>query len=74
MGWHTLGLFVALGLGVVGWVLAFTYRRRAMRYRAAFDRAFAIARRAYNFSGDETNELTRLIGEPLEPRSGETDR
>jgi hypothetical protein len=45
-----------------------------MRYRAAFDRAFGIARRAYAFSGDETSELTRLIGEPIEPHSREADR
>jgi len=45
-----------------------------VRYRAAFDRAFGIARRAYAFSGEETKELTRIIGEPLEPRSSEADR
>ena len=66
MGWCTLWILATGLLGVVGWALAFTFRRRAMRYRAAFDRAFAIARRAYDFSGDEKNELTRIIGEPIE--------
>jgi hypothetical protein len=41
-------------------------RRRASRYRAAFDRAFAIARRVYHFTDDEKDELTHLIGEPIE--------
>lgn len=59
-------------LGAVGWVLAFLYRRRAIRYRAAFDRAFAIARRAYNFTADETGELNKIIGEPIERRPSGT--
>jgi hypothetical protein len=74
MGWCTLGLIGVAGLAVAGWALALRYRQRAMRYRAAFDRAFGIARRAYAFSGDETSELTRLIGEPIEPHSREADR
>jgi hypothetical protein len=53
-------------LGAVGWALAFSFRRRAIRYRAAFDRAFAVARRVYNFSEEERDELTRIIGEPIE--------
>ena len=53
-------------LAVVGGALTLFYRRRAIRYRAAFDRAFAIARRVYEFTDEETGELTRLIGEPVE--------
>ena len=73
MGWCTLWILGTGGLGVVGWALAVTYRRRAMRYRAAFDRAFAIARRAYHFSGEERNELTRIMGEPIEGRARSAD-
>jgi hypothetical protein len=73
MGWCTIGLFACAALAAVGWVLAVWFRRRAMRYRAAFDRAFAIARRVYQFTDDETDELTRIIGEPIERRqSGRT--
>jgi hypothetical protein len=53
-------------LAVVGLALTLFYRRRAIRYRAAFERAFAIARRVYNFTDEETTELTRLLGEPIE--------
>jgi hypothetical protein len=74
MGWCTIWLFLLGVLGAVGWALAFSYRRRAMRYRAAFDRAFAVARRVYNFTDDERNELTRIIGEPIEPQESETRR
>jgi len=49
-------------MAVVGWALTFFYRQRAIRYRSAFDRAFAIARRVYNFTDEETIELTRLVG------------
>ena len=66
MGWCTLCILGTGGLGTVGWALAFTFRRRATRYRAAFDRAFAIAGRAYNFSGDEKKDLTRILREPIE--------
>lgn len=74
MGWCTIWLLSGAALAVVGWALAFAYRRRAVRYRAAFDRAFAIAQRVYHFSDDETDELTRLIGDPLEQRRGEANR
>ena len=66
MGWSAIGVFSFAVLAVVGWGLAFSYRRRAIRYRAAFDRVFGIARRAYNFTDDETSELREMIGEPLE--------
>ena len=65
MGWCTSGIVVCAALAAVGWALAIWYRRRATRYREAFERAFAIARRVYHFSDDETDELTRLIGEPI---------
>lgn len=74
MGWCTIWLVGCAVLGVVGWALAFTYRRRAFRYRAAFDRAFAIARRVYRFSDEETNELTAIIGEPVEREPSELHR
>lgn len=58
MGGCTLWLTGAAGLAVVGWALAFIYRRRALRYRAAFDRAFGLAARAHNFTSDEKTDLT----------------
>jgi hypothetical protein len=61
-------------LGAVGWALASSFRRRAIRYREAFDRAFAVARRVYNFTDGETDELTRLLGEPIERRRRGTHR
>lgn len=70
MGWCTIGFIVCAALGAAGWAVAISFHRRAMRYRTAFDRAFAIARRAYHFTADETDELTRLVGDPLEQRSG----
>jgi hypothetical protein len=66
MGWCAIALSCCTVLGVVGWALAFSSRQRALRYRAAFDRAFAITRRVYDFSDDERSELTRIIGEPIE--------
>lgn len=69
MGWCTIGLVVCAALGSAGWGVAIAFRRRARRYRAAFERAFAIARRVYHFTDDETDELTRLIGEPIEQGS-----
>lgn len=69
MEWCAFWLSGCAVLAVVGWALAFSYRRRAMRYRAAFDRAFAVARRVYNFTDEETSELTEIIGEPLERNS-----
>jgi len=74
MGCSAIWLLGCVVLGAVGWALAFWNRRRAIRYRAAFDRAFAIACRVYNFTEDETTELTRLIGEPVEPRRRESSR
>jgi hypothetical protein len=74
MGSSAIWLLGCAVFGGVGWVLAFLNRRRAIRYRAAFDRAFAIARRVYNFTEDETTELTRLIGESIEPRRRESSR
>ena len=66
MEWCTFWSISCAVLGAVGWVLAFVARRRAIRYRAAFDRAFAVARRVYDFTEEERNELTRIIGEPIE--------
>ena len=74
MGCSAIWLVGCAVLGVVGWALAFFNHRRASRYRAAFDRAFAIARRVYDFTEDETTELTRLIGESIEPRRRESNR
>jgi len=68
MGWCTIGFLACAASAVVGWALAFSLHRRARRYRAAFDRAFEIARRVYHFSDDETDELTRLMGEPMPQR------
>jgi hypothetical protein len=59
---------------VVGWVSAFIYRRRAIRYSTAFDRAFEIARRVYDFSEDESNELSRILGQRIEHRLREAHR
>ena len=70
----TIGLFTGAVLGVLGSALAYAYRRRAIRYRSAFERAFAIARRVYNFTDDERSELTQLIGEPLERPRREGNR
>jgi hypothetical protein len=61
-------LFGCAVLAAVGWALAFSWRQRAVRYRAAFDRAFEIARRVYHFTEEEHDELTQLIGEPIEHR------
>lgn len=66
MGSCTVPVVGCALLAVVGAALTLFYRRRAIRYRAAFDRAFAIARRVYEFTDEETGELTRLIGEPVE--------
>ncbi|HEY2376718.1 MAG TPA: hypothetical protein VGH98_12145 [Gemmatimonadaceae bacterium] len=74
MGWCAFGLVTVAVLGVVGWATAFRQRRRAIRYRAAFDRAFAVARRVYHFTDDERDELTRIIGEPIEHLPSGTDR
>jgi hypothetical protein len=74
MGWCTYWSVGCAVLGVVGWALAFLWRRRAIRYRSAFDRAFAIARRVYAFTDDETDELTRLLGEPIQQRRRSTPR
>ena len=74
MGWCTIWLFGCTVLGSVGWAVAFSFRRRALRYRAAFDRAFVIARRVYSFTDDERNELTRIMGEPIEPRRRGSNR
>lgn len=65
-------LFSGAVLGVVGSALAYAYRRQAIRYRSAFERAFEIARRVYDFTDDERSELIRIVGEPLErpPREG----
>ena len=65
MGSCTVPVVGCALLAVVGGALTFFYRRRAIRYRAAFDRAFAIARRVYDFTDEETGEFTRLIGEPI---------
>jgi hypothetical protein len=74
MGWCSILLFTLAALSLGGWALAFALRRRAVRYRAAFERAFEIARRVYQFSDDEANELTRIIGEPIERRDQESTR
>ncbi|MFL5615306.1 MAG: hypothetical protein ACJ796_16685 [Gemmatimonadaceae bacterium] len=66
MGLCAVALMGCTLLAVVGWALTLFYRQRAIRYRAAFDRAFAIARRAYNFTEEETIELTKLFGEPID--------
>jgi hypothetical protein len=65
---------VVLLLGGAGWAWAFFLRRRALRYRAAFDRAFAVARRVYNFTDDETSELTEILGEPIERHRRQANR
>ena len=72
--WCSILLFILAALCLAGWARAFFLRRRAIRYRAAFDRAFEIARRVYHFTEDEANELTRIIGEPVEQRRRETTR
>lgn len=74
MGWCIVWLFSGAVLGAVGSALAYLYRRRAIRYRAAFERAFAVARRVYDFTDDERSELTRIIGEPLEEQKRQTNR
>jgi hypothetical protein len=74
MEWCTILLYACAVLGAIGWALVFSFRRRAIRYRAAFDRAFDIARRVYNFTDDERNDLTRLIGEPIEGQPKKTQR
>jgi len=74
MGLCAIGVLSFAVLAIVGWGLALSYRRRAIRYRAAFDRVFGIARRAYDFSDDETSELRRMIGEPIEHLPSGTDR
>jgi hypothetical protein len=66
MGLCAVPLMGCTLFAVAGWALALFYRQRAIRYRAAFERAFAIARRAYNFTEEETIELTRLLGEPID--------
>jgi hypothetical protein len=66
MGPCTIWLIAGALLAIAGWGLAFSYRRRALRYRAAFERAFEIARRVYQFTEDESDELSRMIGEPVE--------
>ena len=61
MSWCSILLLILAALCLAGWALAFSLRRRALRYRAAFERAFEIARRVYHFTDDEANELTRLM-------------
>jgi len=68
MAWCSILLFALAAVSIAGWALAFSLRRRALRYHAAFERAFEIARRVYDFTDGETDELTRLIGEPIERR------
>ena len=74
MAWRTILLSACAVLAAVGWALAFSYRRRSIRYRNAFDRAFAVARRVYNFTDDERSELTRIMGEPIERQPREARR
>jgi len=44
---------------------AFWWRGEAKRYRDAFDRAFAVARRAYDFTDSERQDIARIIGPGL---------
>jgi hypothetical protein len=74
MGRCVFGLVTLAVLAAVGWAAAFWHRRRAIRYRAAFDRAFAVARRVYDFTDDEKDELSRIIGEPIEHGPSGTER
>lgn len=56
----------ACGLAAVACgVAAFWWRGQARRYRDAFDRAFAIARRAYDFTDSERQDIARIIGPRL---------
>ena len=56
---------------------AFWWRSQAKRYRDAFDRAFTIARRAYDFTDSERQDIARIIGPALQgdfgARSNEHD-
>jgi hypothetical protein len=44
---------------------AFWWRGQAKRYREAFDRAFAVARRAYDFTDSEKQDIARIVGPRL---------
>lgn len=74
MGLCALPVMGCTLLAIVGWALTLFYRQRAIRYRAAFERAFAIARRVYNFTDEETIELTRLLGEPIDRHQEQGNR
>ena len=50
MGWCILLLVICAVFGVAGWATALIWLGRARRYREAFERAFALARRVYTFS------------------------
>ena len=44
---------------------ALWWRGEAKRYRDAFDRAFAVARRAYDFTDSERQDIARIVGPRL---------
>jgi hypothetical protein len=50
---------VACGAAALWW------RGQAKRYSDAFDRAFAVARRAYDFTDSERQDIARIIGPRL---------
>ena len=66
MAWGFLLLVLWIVFGLAGWATAFIWLGRARRYREAFDRAFAVARRVYSFSDSEKAEFARIIGESIE--------
>jgi hypothetical protein len=66
MGWCTFFLVICVIFGLAGWATAYIWLARARRYREAFERAFALARRVYTVSDSEKAQFARIIGRPIE--------